>query len=180
MGKHFTSDHQPVISTGRQSLILLPTVHKSHDKHLGYWAPGTLKQIMLCSEGPPSWNSWGWLWLVLTPRTLVHTSVWLSSQSNSLEIPCVSVHVHVCVSEGVWTWDLMIANQALYHLSHTPALFCFSYFLHQVSHFSSGDSLRPWSSYLCLPCNWDCRLCRLSAILSFFGLRGIAIIKNVS
>jgi hypothetical protein len=38
-----------------------------------------------------------------------------------------------------------------------PALFCFSYFSDRVLPFT-WTRFRPWSSYLCLPCIWNCLL----------------------
>jgi hypothetical protein len=54
---------------------------------------------------------------------------------------------------GVSTKGLTLSNQALYHLSHTPALFCFSYFSGRVWCIppTQKAGLRLQSSYLCLP-----------------------------
>jgi hypothetical protein len=38
----------------------------------------------------------------------------------------------------VWTLDLMITYQVLYHLSYTLNLFCFSYFWDRISYFYWG------------------------------------------
>jgi hypothetical protein len=46
-----------------------------------------------------------------------------------------------------WTHCLLLARQALYHLSHISNLLCFSYFSKRVSSFCQGW-LGLWSSYL--------------------------------
>jgi hypothetical protein len=53
----------------------------------------------------------------------------------------------------------MLANQALYHLSHAFSPFYFSYFADRVSQFSPGtmDWPGPQSSYLCLLYSWNDR-----------------------
>jgi hypothetical protein len=61
-------------------------------------------------------------------------------------------------STSVWTQGLALSRQVLYHLNHVPSpFFCFNYFSDRVSRAFACGCLRPWSSYLCLLCNWDYR-----------------------
>jgi hypothetical protein len=41
---------------------------------------------------------------------------------------CIHMHTFSFSHSRVWTSGLTLDKQALYHLSHTPTLFCFSYF----------------------------------------------------
>jgi hypothetical protein len=73
-------------------------------------------------------------WLLLTARSSCH---WVS---------CIFTLLHLVLKKspflcgtGIWT----LARQGLYHFTHTPSTFCFSYF----SHFSSGQP-KHLSSYL--------------------------------
>jgi hypothetical protein len=42
---------------------------------------------------------------------------------------------------GVQKFELMFTRQVLYHLSHPPRAFCFSYFSYKASHFSAQAGL---------------------------------------
>jgi hypothetical protein len=59
-------------------------------------------------------------------------------------------------STGVWTQDLALVIQVLYHLSPTSNHLCFSYFLNRVLLLCLGQP-RPWSSYLRSSCSWNDR-----------------------
>jgi hypothetical protein len=59
------------------------------------------------------------------------------------------------VSTGVWTQDCMLARQELYHLDHTPALFCISLCLRESQELLPWASVGSCSSYLCLLNSWD-------------------------
>jgi hypothetical protein len=50
---------------------------------------------------------------------------------------------HLFSGTGDWTQGLELARWALYHLSHAPNLFYFSYFLDRTLHFFPGASLDP-------------------------------------
>jgi hypothetical protein len=58
-------------------------------------------------------------------------------------------------SPKVWTQCLMLTRKAFYHLNHTPALFCFSYFSDRVFSFCSGLATDHDPSTYSLPCSWD-------------------------
>jgi hypothetical protein len=62
----------------------------------------------------------------------------------------------VCFWQG-WGLNLglALAKQALYHLSHTPSPFAFSFFFIQGLVLFSLAGLRPGSSYLHLPSSWN-------------------------
>jgi hypothetical protein len=91
----------------------------------------------------------------------------LSCWENELLGRCPAMDVTACVlhhhprsprSTRVWTQDLALATQVLYHLSHTPRPFCFSlFFSDKVLCFLTGVGLRPQSFYLHLQPSWDYR-----------------------
>jgi hypothetical protein len=95
---------------------------------------------------------------------------------------CLNIHLHsfcFCFffSTGVLTQGLVLARQVLYHLSMSPALFCFSYYLDRVSLFNFFASDQDPSPYG-LPCSWDhrhvplCLVCLSRLSLLTFFLRG--------
>jgi hypothetical protein len=60
-----------------------------------------------------------------------------------------SLSLSFCGTE-IWTWDLTLSRQVLYHLSHTSSPFLLRLFGDKVLHFCP-DHLRPLSSPTHIP-----------------------------
>jgi hypothetical protein len=65
-----------------------------------------------------------------------------TNSQHSLNLTVSQALIFFLCGGRVLTWHLSLARQMLYHLSHTPSPFCFSYFSDRVSCFSQGV-LRP-------------------------------------
>jgi hypothetical protein len=98
--------------------------------------------------------------------SLKNLSLWVSQRQHKLRTskklffllwpPIFSSPSPTCFySCRVSTQGLMLARQAICHLSHTPSPFYFSYFPDRVWSFLTGASLGTQSSYLCFLSIWD-------------------------
>jgi hypothetical protein len=79
-------------------------------------------------------------------------------QPTLIRIYLIYLFVHLFIgSTGVRTQaGFELARQLLYHLSHTPSPFCFSYFSSSVCIFAQGQP-GPRCAYLLLLHSWDHR-----------------------